>query len=199
MRGWMCSTHHAKLGMLSTLLLHLVGVLVNEVLVLFLVLVVLFEVLRSLGEVDVATACAPAHDVLLVDLLHVVLVGLLDLLGAGLLHANQHAIPLVLTWSICATHLTALRVILVVIHALVGGLTLALLDRRLDRGVVDLVLAHVLVLDGVAHVCGGGVVLFVFLVISGVKFLLKKMLRLVPGGLKLCDDNLRHFEYCCCL
>jgi hypothetical protein len=185
--------------MVSNLLLHLVGVLVNEVLIFFLVLVVLLEVLRSLSEVDVATACAPAHDVLLVDLLHVVLVGLLDLLGAGFLHAGQHAVQLILASSVCATHLTALRVVLVVVHALVGGLALALLDRRLDRGVVDLVLGHVLVLDGVAHVCGSGVVLFVFLMISGVKFLLEKMLRwFLGGGLKLCDDNLRHFEYCFC-
>jgi hypothetical protein len=71
------------------LLLHLVGVLIDEVLVFFLVLVVLLEVLRSLGEVDVAATCAPAHDVVLVDLLHVVLVGLLDLLGAGFLEADQ--------------------------------------------------------------------------------------------------------------
>jgi hypothetical protein len=148
--------------MSSTLLLHLVGVLVNEVLIFLLVLVVLLEVLRGLGEVDVATACAPAHDVLLVDLFHVVLVGLLDLLSAGFLQAGQHAVQLVLTFCVCATHLTALRVVLVVVHALVGGLALALLDRCLDRGVVDLVIAHVLVLDGVAHVCGGGVVLFVF-------------------------------------
>jgi hypothetical protein len=190
MQNWVCR---------RPLLLHLVGVLVDEVLIFFLILVVILEVLRGLSEVDVATACAPAHDVLLVDLLHVVLVGLLDLLGAGFLQAGQHAVQLVPALSVCATHLTALRVILIVVHALVGGLALALLDRRLDRGVVDLVLAHVLVLDGVAHVCGSGVVLFVFLVISGVKFLMKKMLRLSFGGLKLCDDNLRHFEYCFCL
>jgi hypothetical protein len=58
---------------------------VDEVAVLILVVVVLIEVLGGLGEVDVATARAPAHDVLLVDLLHVVLIGLLDLLCAGFL------------------------------------------------------------------------------------------------------------------
>jgi hypothetical protein len=190
MQGWVCR---------RLLLLHLVGVLVNEVLIFFLVLVVLLEVLRSLGEVDVATACAPAHDVLLVDLLHVVLVGLLDLLGAGFLQADQPNVQLILELNVRATHFTALRVILVVVHALVGGLALALLDRRLDWGVVDLALGHVLVLDGVAHVCGGGVVLFVFLVISGVKSVLEKMFRWVVGGSRLCKTGMRCFESCFCL
>lgn len=158
---------------MPTLLLHLVGVLVDEVLIFVLILVVLLEVLRSLGEVDVATACAPAHDVLLVDLLHVVLVGLLDLLSSGLLFASQPVVQLVLLSNACATHLTALRVILVLVHGLVGGLALALLDRCLNGRVVDLVLGNVLVLDGVAHVCGSGVVLGGVLggvlVIGGVK------------------------------
>jgi len=143
----------------TNLLLHLVGVLVDEVIIILLVLVVLLEVLGGLGEVDVATACAPAHDVLLVDLLHVVLVGLLDLLSAGLLKARQLGVQCVLpSAGACATYLTALRVILVIVHGVVGSLALALLDRGLDGGVVGLGLGHVLVLDGVAHVCGGGVV-----------------------------------------
>lgn len=91
-----CGTYHAMCGVTTTLLLHLVGVLVDEVLVFVLVLIVLLEVLRGLGEVNGATACAPAHDVLLVDLLHVVLVSLLDLLGAGLLEARQLGVQ----WSL---------------------------------------------------------------------------------------------------
>jgi hypothetical protein len=137
-------------GMMVTanLLLHLVGVLVDEVIIIFLVLVVLLEVLSGLGEVDVATACAPAHDVLLVDLLHVVLIGLLDLLGAGLLEARQLDVQWVpASAGARATYLTALRVILIVVHGVVSGLALALLDRGLDRSVVGLGLGHVLVLD----------------------------------------------------
>jgi hypothetical protein len=129
-------------GMMVTanLLLHLVGVLVDEVIIIFLVLVVLLEVLSGLGEVDVATACAPAHDVLLVDLL--------DLLGAGLLEARQLDVQWVpASAGARATYLTALRVILIVVHGVVSGLALALLDRGLDRSVVGLGLGHVLVLD----------------------------------------------------
>ena len=83
----------------TDLLLHLIGVLVDEVIIIFLVLVILLEVLGGLGEVDVATACAPAHDVLLVDLLHVVLIGLLNLLGAGLLEARQLGVQ----WSLVSS------------------------------------------------------------------------------------------------
>jgi hypothetical protein len=56
---------------------------------------------------------------------------------------------------VCATltHLTALRVILIIVHGILG-LALALLDRRLGGCVVDLGLGHVVVLDRAAHVCG---------------------------------------------
>jgi hypothetical protein len=58
--------------LISALVLHLV-IRVDEVLIVFL-LIIIAELLVGLGEVDVLAACAG------VDLLHVVLVGLLDCL-----------------------------------------------------------------------------------------------------------------------
>lgn len=163
------------------LLLHLVLV-VDEVLI-FVLILVLLEVLRGLGEVDVATTSAPAHDVLLVDLLHVVLIGLLDLLGAGFLQIVSFLRNIICFSNICATHLTALRVVLVVVHGVIGSLALALLDRGLDGGVVGLVLGDGRILDGVAHICGfGGVVVDLVggvLVVSGVGEMLGSWSRMV--------------------
>jgi hypothetical protein len=62
----------------SALILHLI-IRVDEILVVFL-LIVITELLVGLGEVDVLAACAGVDDIGRVDLLHVILVGLLDCL-----------------------------------------------------------------------------------------------------------------------
>lgn len=66
---------YAKSAICTSLVFHLV-IRVNEIIVVILILIVA-ELLVSLGEIDVLSARAAANDVGRLDLLHVVLVGLL--------------------------------------------------------------------------------------------------------------------------